>query len=91
MRTCFSQYGSLYYKQDLGRSAPSVEYTSQNDMKIVDDRFALGLLSGRQNNDDGGIEINFDSGPVRVMTVYDPGITVSTMLLLYFEKCASDY
>ncbi|KAE8350734.1 hypothetical protein BDV28DRAFT_33292 [Aspergillus coremiiformis] len=71
LRTCFSQYGSLYYKQDLAYSAPSVKYTNTNGTTIVDDRFAIGPSMSRQNNDDGRVEMDFDRGPWTIAADYE--------------------
>lgn len=46
--TQFSRYGSLYYKHNLKDTAPSVEYTNENGLRLVDDRFAVGPSTSRQ-------------------------------------------
>ncbi|UDD65009.1 hypothetical protein AFCA_012204 [Aspergillus flavus] len=71
VRTCFSQYGSLYYKRDLGYSAPSIKYTDNRGMAIVDERFAVGPSVSRQNNDDGRVDIDFDRGPWNTAEDYE--------------------
>ncbi|OGM49762.1 hypothetical protein ABOM_001798 [Aspergillus bombycis] len=70
-RTCFSQYGSLYYKQDLASSAPCVKYTDHNGGTVVDNRFAIGPSVSRQNNDDGRIDMDVDRGPWNTAEDYE--------------------
>ncbi|RHZ57500.1 uncharacterized protein CDV56_108101 [Aspergillus thermomutatus] len=70
-QTRFSQYGSLYYKQDLAHSAPSVQYTDTNGQDVVDDRFAVGPSMSRQNTDDGRAELHFDRGPWHTAEDYE--------------------
>lgn len=63
--TTFSRYGSLYYKNDVGLTTPSVEYTDKSGVTIVDNRFTIGPSVSRQNNDDGRLEMHFDRGPCK--------------------------
>ena len=71
VRTCFSHYGSLYYKRDLAYSAPSIEYTDNKGMAIVNQRFSIGPSVSRQNNDDGRVEMDFDRGPCKCCDLHN--------------------
>jgi hypothetical protein len=73
--TCFSQYGGLYYKQDLPSSTPGLEYIDKEGRRIVNDRFAIGPSSSRQNSDDGRIDVEFDRGPCTYLRRELPDIT----------------
>ena len=69
--TCFTQFGSLYYKTDLP-SSPSLEYTDKEGKQIIDDRFAIGPSTSRQNTDDGRKDIEFERGPpLYVRSLFD--------------------
>ncbi|KAF7114419.1 hypothetical protein CNMCM5793_008723 [Aspergillus hiratsukae] len=70
-QTHFSQYGSLYYKQDLGHLTPSLRYTGRDGQHVVHDRFAVGPSISRQNIDDGRIEFDFDRGPWHTAEDYE--------------------
>ncbi|KAF7167827.1 hypothetical protein CNMCM6106_003243 [Aspergillus hiratsukae] len=70
-QTHFSQYGSLYYKQDLGHLTPSLRYTGRDGQHVVHDRFAVGPSISRQNIDDGKIEFDFDRGPRHTAEDYE--------------------
>jgi hypothetical protein len=61
----FTQYGSLYYKDDLSSSRSRV-YTNTDGKEITNDRFAVGPSTSRQNTDDGRKDIEFDRGPCSV-------------------------
>lgn len=61
---CFPQFGSLYYKHDL-TAAPSLVYTNGETSGIVDDRFAIGPSTSRQNIYDGRLSVDFDRGPCK--------------------------
>ncbi|OJJ50188.1 hypothetical protein ASPZODRAFT_157128 [Penicilliopsis zonata CBS 506.65] len=71
LHTTFSHYGSLYYKNDVGLSTPSVEYTDKAGVTIVDDRFTIGPSVSRQNTDDGRLEMDFDRGPWTTAADYE--------------------
>lgn len=58
----FFQFGGLYYKQDLP-SAQSLVYANKDESQIINDCFAIGPSTSRQNTDDGRKEIEFDRGP----------------------------
>ncbi|KAK2863701.1 hypothetical protein FQN49_004075 [Arthroderma sp. PD_2] len=60
--TSFSQYGGLYYKEDLS-NATSLIYTDKDGKQVTDDRFAVGPSTSRQTIDDGRMDVNFDRGP----------------------------
>jgi hypothetical protein len=57
----FPQFGSLYYKRDL-LSATSLVYRAGEDSEILDERFAIGPSTSRQNVDDGRLGLDFDRG-----------------------------
>ncbi|EAW11778.1 uncharacterized protein ACLA_094800 [Aspergillus clavatus NRRL 1] len=69
--TSFSRYGSLYYKNDVGLSTPSVKYTDKTGVTTVDDRFTIGPSVSRQNNDDGRLKMDFDRGPWTTAAEYE--------------------
>lgn len=58
----FPQFGSLYYKNDV-TPAKSLVYAKEETGEIVDDRFAIGPSTSRQNTDNGRLDIDFDRGP----------------------------
>ncbi|EGC45217.1 phosphotransferase enzyme family protein [Histoplasma capsulatum var. duboisii H88] len=68
--TSFSQFGSVYYKQDLP-SAETLVYRSKDDKQIIDNRFTIGPSTSRQNTDDGRNEIEFDRGPWKTAEEYE--------------------
>ncbi|PGH15602.1 hypothetical protein AJ80_05466 [Polytolypa hystricis UAMH7299] len=68
--TSFSQFSSLYYKQDI-LSAKSLVYTDKDGNQITDSRFAIGLSTSRQNTDDGRKEIEFERGPWKTVEEYE--------------------
>lgn len=60
--TSFQQFGSLYYKRDL-TSARSLAYRDEEGREIVNEHFAVGPSTSRQNTDDGRLDVCFDRGP----------------------------
>jgi hypothetical protein len=58
----FQQYGSLYCKHDL-TPAKSLVYRRGEESEIVDERFAIGPSTSRQNVDDSRSSLDFDRGP----------------------------
>lgn len=63
MSTSFTQFGSLYYTDDLQGSKQSLSYTGPNGDTIIDPNFAVGPCMSRSTNDDGRSTIDFDRGP----------------------------
>lgn len=63
MSTSFTQFGSLYYKEDLQGSKQSLSYTAPNGDTLIDLKFAVGPCTVRNTNDDGRSTIDFDRGP----------------------------
>jgi len=62
----FQKYGGLYYAKDLGTSLNSEAlYTDANGIIVNDSRFAIGLSTGREMNDDGRATVEFDRGPCK--------------------------
>ncbi|PYI18480.1 hypothetical protein BO99DRAFT_167219 [Aspergillus violaceofuscus CBS 115571] len=70
----FAQYGSLYYRSDLDRSVPSLQYTDKDGNRAVDERFAVGPSVSRQNVDDGRAALGFDRGPWDTVDDYERAI-----------------
>lgn len=64
----FSQFASLYYKQDLP-SADSLVYTNKDGEQITNGRFATGPSTGRENTDDSRKEMEFDRGPCMCVNI----------------------
>ncbi|GBF63694.1 altered inheritance of mitochondria protein 9 [Trichophyton mentagrophytes] len=60
--TSFSQYGSIYYKEDIPNST-SLMYTNKIGEQVTDDRFTVGPSTSRQNFDDGRASVRFGRGP----------------------------
>ncbi|OAL72412.1 hypothetical protein A7D00_3411 [Trichophyton violaceum] len=60
--TSFSEYGSIYYKEDI-LNATCLTYTNKNGKQVTDDRFTIGPSTSRQNFDDGRASVKFDRGP----------------------------
>ncbi|GAD96652.1 phosphotransferase family protein [Paecilomyces variotii No. 5] len=56
--------------QDLV-SAPSLVYTNKEGKGVVNERFAVGPSTSRQNTDDGRMEIEFDRGPWDIAEEYE--------------------
>ncbi|TVY87766.1 Altered inheritance of mitochondria protein, mitochondrial [Lachnellula willkommii] len=77
MRANFSQFGSLYFTQDL-ENGDGVSYTDAQGSELTDDRFSIGPSVGRHCFDDGRAEISFDRGPCK-----HPFPTHSANLLRY--------
>lgn len=66
MSASLNQFGSLYYARDLsGCNKTNPLYIDQNGDAIVDERFAVGLSTGRELSDDGRASISFDRGPCK--------------------------
>ncbi|OAL62336.1 hypothetical protein A7C99_6917 [Trichophyton rubrum] len=57
--TSFSEYGSIYYKEDIP-NATCLTYTNKNGKQVTDDRFTIGPSTSRQNFDDGRASVKFD-------------------------------
>jgi hypothetical protein len=64
-QTRFSQYGSLYYKKDLGHLTMTLQHTDRDGQHVVDDRFAVSPSISRQSIDDGRAQFDFDRGQCR--------------------------
>ncbi|TVY34687.1 Altered inheritance of mitochondria protein, mitochondrial [Lachnellula occidentalis] len=62
LRANFSQFGSLYFTQDL-EHGHGVSYTDAHGSEVTDDRFSIGPSVGRHSTDSGRAEISFDRGP----------------------------
>lgn len=58
----FSQYGSIYYPDDLETPTPCV-LTKQDGSKVVNPRFSVGPSTSREQFDGGRMGVDFDRGP----------------------------
>ena len=62
--TSFEKFGSLYFRVDLNKNAGcNFTYTNHDGVRKLDNRFAIGLSSGREFFDDGRSLMDFDRGP----------------------------
>ncbi|KAF2732731.1 phosphotransferase enzyme family protein [Polyplosphaeria fusca] len=60
----FKKFGGLYCAKDLEESASNEPlYVDANGIDITDERFVIGLSTGRESIDNGRATIDFDRGP----------------------------
>ncbi|KAK6000893.1 hypothetical protein QM012_002976 [Aureobasidium pullulans] len=72
----FTRYGSLYYSKDLEDAHVDGQalYFDAKGNHIVDEKFAIGPSTSRENFDHGRATIEFDRGPWRFLEAYHAAI-----------------
>jgi len=62
--TSFKQFGSLYIAHDIGKQNSQDQlYFDENGTAMHNQRFAVGLSTGRKYYDAGRASIQYDRGP----------------------------
>lgn len=62
--TSFKQFGSLYFAHDLGKqNSQDPLYFDEHGMAMKNQRFAVGLSTGREYYDAGRASVLNDRGP----------------------------
>ncbi|KAL3455672.1 hypothetical protein BJX64DRAFT_297366 [Aspergillus heterothallicus] len=73
MSTTFSQYGSLYYSDDIN-GAEGCGLIKQDSSLSSHQRFAVGPSTGREFVDDGRLSLDFHRGPWNTVEEYKSAI-----------------
>lgn len=64
MSISFSQYGSLYFSQDI-KGSKGCRYVKRDGAEVDDPRYTVGPSTGRDFFDDGRGIFTFDRGPCK--------------------------
>ncbi|KKZ65633.1 hypothetical protein EMCG_08540 [[Emmonsia] crescens] len=70
MSVSFNHFGSLYFAQDLDGFRPQRLSYEKAGIKLLDERFAIGPSTGRENVDNGRRTVQFDRGPCSTLVEY---------------------
>ncbi|RAQ44152.1 hypothetical protein AFGD_012537 [Aspergillus flavus] len=73
MSTSFTQYGSLYYSSDLGKTDGCV-LLKEDGSEVKEHRFAVGPSTGREFFDDGRAALEYDRGPWNSVEQYKAAV-----------------
>jgi hypothetical protein len=65
MSAKFKDFGSLYFRNDLGPDYKVLSYTNENGVEVTDERFGMGPTVERRSYEAGRGEIDFDRGPCK--------------------------